>query len=86
MPITQRMKEVIAIAARPTMCMTPYVAASAPANYESPAGVFRVANGWAATDEAGHESYFGFMLLLGSISKIVLHPPLHRTEKKKPCY
>ena len=27
-----------------------------------------------------------FRLVLGSIPKIVLHPPLHRTGKKKPHY
>ena len=27
-----------------------------------------------------------FRLVLGSIPEIVLHPPLHRTDKKKPHY
>ena len=27
-----------------------------------------------------------FFLVLGGIAEIVLHPPLHRTEKKKPRY
>lgn len=27
-----------------------------------------------------------FCLVLGGIAEIVLHPPLHRTEKEKPRY
>ena len=27
-----------------------------------------------------------FFLVLGGIAEIVLHPPLHRTEKKNPRY
>ena len=27
-----------------------------------------------------------FFLVLGGIAEIVLHPPLHRTENKKPRY